>query len=191
MAAIEIREYPVTARTIAEYCVIPMEFRVVSRYDPKGLTGGGEDWRLEEETVEPYEKNYDTVDNPSQWATQFDTGKWKMFSAWHGGERIGGCVMAWDTPGVDMLEDRSDLAVVWDIRVHPDHRHNGVGSLLFSKAMEWAKECGCTLLKVETQNINVPACRFYLRMGCELRVVRHGFYSILPEEVQLLWYREL
>jgi GNAT superfamily N-acetyltransferase len=191
MAAIEILEFPVTAKTVAAYRAIPMEFRVESRYNPKAITGSAETWRLEEEVIEPYLKNYDEHDDPDQWATQFDTSKWNMFSAWHRDERIGGCILAWDTPGVDMLEGRNDLAVVWDIRVERAHWHRGVGSLLFTKAMDWAKAGGCNLLKVETQNINVPACKFYARMGCALRTVRHGFYPTLPDEVQMLWYREL
>jgi len=43
------------------------------------------------------------------------------------------------------------------------------------------------MLKVESQNINVPACRFYDAQGCELRAVQHGAYPDLPDEVQLLW----
>src|SRR5205823_1431834 len=134
-----------------------MEFCVETRYNPKLLTDGAELWRLEEDTVEPYLKNYDEHEDPHRWASQFNLTKWNILSAWNGDERIGGCIMAWDTLGVDMLEGRNDLAVVWDIRIHPMHRQNGIGSLLFSKAIEWAKAHGCTELKIETQNINVPA----------------------------------
>ena len=35
------------------------------------------------------------------------------------GCRVGGAVLAFDTEGVDMLERRKDLAILWDIRVHP------------------------------------------------------------------------
>jgi hypothetical protein len=37
----------------------------------------------------------------------------------------------------------------------------------------------------------VPACRFYARMGCELRAVTPGAYPNLPGEVQFLWYLRL
>jgi hypothetical protein len=46
-------------------------------------------------------------------------------------------------------------------------------------------------LKVETQNINLPARRFYQRQGCVLRAVNHGAYREFPEEIQFLWYKEL
>ena len=63
--------------------------------------------------------------------------------------------------------------------------------MLFQAAEVWARRRECRMLKVETQNINVPACRFYVRMGCELSAIRRDAYSILPEETQLLWAKEL
>ena len=46
-------------------------------------------------------------------------------------------------------------------------------------------------MKVETQNINVPACRFYARMGCELGTIDRFAYPDLPGETQLLWHLDL
>lgn len=46
-------------------------------------------------------------------------------------------------------------------------------------------------LKIETQNTNAPACRFYARRGCVLRAIRRFAYPLLPNEVELLWYKEL
>ena len=50
---------------------------------------------------------------------------------------------------------------------------------------------GCHQLKVETQDINVPACRFYAANGFELREANRGAYGNLPNEMQLLWYKQL
>jgi ribosomal protein S18 acetylase RimI-like enzyme len=47
---------------------------------------------------------------------------------------------------------------------------------------------GCVRLEVETQNVNVPACRFYAQLGCELGAIRRHAYAELPDEVQLVWY---
>ena len=44
---------------------------------------------------------------------------------------------------------------------------------------------------METQNVNVPACRLYARLGCVLGAIHRHAYPSLPDEVQLLWYREL
>jgi ribosomal protein S18 acetylase RimI-like enzyme len=45
--------------------------------------------------------------------------------------------------------------------------------------------------RVETQQINVPACRFYQRHGFVLETVRPDVYPGLPEEVQLRWAKPL
>jgi ribosomal protein S18 acetylase RimI-like enzyme len=62
---------------------------------------------------------------------------------------------------------------------------------LFAAAAAWAQSRGCGELKVETQNTNVPACRFYEKHKCELRQVNRNAYPSLPAEIQLLWYKNL
>ena len=62
---------------------------------------------------------------------------------------------------------------------------------LFRAAERWARGRGCLALKVETQNVNVPACRFYARMGCALRSINRAAYPELPGEIQMLWWKEL
>jgi GNAT superfamily N-acetyltransferase len=66
-----------------------------------------------------------------------------------------------------------------------------VGAALFQAAELWARNKGCRQLKVETQNINVPACKFYARQGCVLKTVNRRAYPELPEEAQLLWYKDI
>jgi hypothetical protein len=50
-------------------------------------------------------------------------------------------------------------------------------------------------MKIETQNINVDACRFYARMGCELGAIHRRAYitalAELAKEAMLLWYFDL
>jgi hypothetical protein len=50
---------------------------------------------------------------------------------------------------------------------------------------------GCRRLKVETQNTNVPACRLYASQGCTLGAIHRFAYPELPEEIQLLWYKDV
>jgi GNAT superfamily N-acetyltransferase len=107
------------------------------------------------------------------------------------GKQIGGAAVASDTPGIDLLEGRRDLAVLWDIRVDPSVRGRGVGLALFSAAAAWARSRGCRQLKVETQNVNVAACRLYAREGCMLGAAHEQVYPAFPHETQLLWYRNL
>jgi GNAT superfamily N-acetyltransferase len=99
--------------------------------------------------------------------------------------------VAFRTPGLDMLEGRDDLAVLWDLRVAPEVRGRGVGSGLFRAAEAWARARGCRRMKMETQDINVPACRFYARRGFVLRAADRFAYRGFPAETQLLWYEDL
>lgn len=140
-----------------------------------------------------YVKDYDSIagEGPMRWAKRFDVSTWGLISAHSGRGRVGGAVIAFNTAGLDMLEGRGDLAVLWDIRVCPEFRGRGVGSELFRAAELWASNRGCREVKIETQNTNVAACRFYERQGCELRAVNRCAYKGVPWEVQLLWYKQL
>jgi GNAT superfamily N-acetyltransferase len=145
----------------------------------------------ERELASPYVKDYDSIGGcPGDWSRDFDVSNWTLHSAWIDGRRVGGVVMAL-TEGLDMLERRDDLAVMWDIRVVPDLRGGGLGATLFAAAEAWARAQGCRQLKVETQNVNVAACRFYSRRGCTLGGIHRFAYPQLPHEVQLLWFKDL
>jgi len=172
---------------------ISIEFEVRSILDLTLVEEGLGGVRLTELTVdEPWVKNYDAADGgPSQWATRFDVHNWGLFGAYENGRRIGGAVIACDTPNLYMLRGRRDLAVLWDLRVASGFRRSGVGAALFDIATAWARGRGCVALEVETQQVNVPACRFYRRMGCSLATVDRFAYVDLPEETQLIWHLAL
>jgi GNAT superfamily N-acetyltransferase len=141
----------------------------------------------------PYQKDYDALpgDSPVHWPQRFDLSNWGLFTARAGERSLGGAAVAFDTPGLEMLEGRSDLALLWDIRVAPEARGRGVGSALFRAAESWARARGCSVLKIETQNTNAPACRFYAKKGCVLRAIHRFAYKQLPHEIQMLWYKDL
>lgn len=174
---------------LGEHVAIPIAFLVERLLRPKP---GGGPLELEEERLSvPWRKDYDAEEggDPALWPRRFDTSTWTVISAWAGAERVGGVVLIADPAGIDMLEGRNDLALIWDLRVAPAYRGRGVGSRLIAAAVAWARSNGCRELKVETQNINVGACRFYERQGFELRSVVAGAYPRLPDELQMLWYR--
>ena len=190
----EIREEPPTLATLQEYGKVSIAFLVESRFRVAAIHNGLGGWLLTEEAVEhPWVKDYDARDGegPSRWGSRFDISNWGVLSVFQGAKRVGGAVIAFDTRGIVMLEESHALAVLWDIRVRPENRRNGIGSLLFPHVVSWARSRRCTHLKVETQDINVPACKFYARMGCELRAIHADAYPELPDESQLLWYRRL
>ncbi len=189
---VEVSEEPLTA--LERYGDISIAFEVCAVLEVAGPGEGLGGFVLTERGVDAtYVKDYDAVEGeePARWAERFDVSNWGLFAARAGGRRVGGAVVAFDTPGLDMLEGRRDLAVLWDIRVSPEGRGRGVGSALFRAAERWAVARGCRSLKVETQNVNVPACRFYERRGCVLAAVNRDAYPGLPGEIQLLWHKDI
>jgi streptothricin acetyltransferase len=56
-----------------------------------------------------------------------------------------------------------------DFAVDVEFRRYGVGRALMQKAVDWAKAKQLPGIMLETQDINVPACRFYERFGFTLR----------------------
>ena len=188
----EISDGPVV--DLLDYGSISIAYDITRVLEPvpmgKGLVGIS----LRERPVEaPWRKDYDAIpgNSPSGWAQQFDVSRWGMLVARVRGERVGGAVIAFQSPGVLMLEGRSDLAVLWDLRVAATCRRRGLGATLFRAAEAWASTRDCRQLKVETQNTNVDACRFYARQGCSLGAIDRFAYPGHPNEVQLLWYKDL
>lgn len=190
--SVNVREEAVSF--LAELSEIPTAFLVERILDVSLVDSGLGGIVLSEMPVgEPWIKDYDAIDGegPSQWAKRFDVTNWGMISAHDNERRVGGAVVAFNAAGVSMLEGRSDLAALWDIRVHPEARSAGIGTRLFRAAEAWARDRGCRTLKAETQNINAPACKFYRRLGCELGAIDRFAYPDLPNEVQLIWFKQL
>jgi len=183
---------------LAKYAAIPIAFEVASVFHVKLVNHGLGGIRLHEEKIEPsYTKDYDAYEvgeRPKQWPQRFDISNWGIFLALRDLQHVGGATVVYKTDGVHMLAGRKDLAVLWDIRVHADSRRMGIGTVLFRYAAHWAQQRGCKQLKIETQNVNVPACRFYAKQGCVLGEINQYGYAGHPEvahEVMLIWYLDL
>jgi GNAT superfamily N-acetyltransferase len=177
-----------------QHAQVPIAFLVDRILAVSFLDGGLGGVKLTETRVEdPWVKDYDAIkgEGPTRWARRFDVTNWGLIAAYEDERRVGGAVIAFNTGGVTMLEGRPDLAVLWDIRVHTERRSTGIGTMLFGATETWSRDRGCQILKIETQNINVPACRFYRRMGCELASIDRFAYPDLPDEFQLMWFKEL
>jgi GNAT superfamily N-acetyltransferase len=181
-------------KTLPEYGRVSIAFDVRSILDVQPVESGLGGLRLSEGSVEhPWVKDYDAIkgEGAARWADRWDISNWGVIAAYVGNSRVGGCAIAYDTPGVQMLEERKDLAVIWDLRVTPHCRGQGIGGRLIEAAMAWARRRGCRVLKVETQNINVPACCLYARHGFTLGAINRYAYAEQPDEVQLIWHRGL
>ena len=189
---IQIRHEPLSR--LAEHAGLPISFQVERVLDPVPDCGPRSGWTLQERLVKvPYLKNYDAIsgNSPVDWPRKFDMSHWGLLAARVDARLVGGAVVAFRTDGVDLLKGRTDIVALWDLRVAPDIRRRGVGSALFAAVERWAVVRGCCQLKVETQNINVPACRFYAAQGCELRSIERLAYPELPGEIQFVWCKDL
>ena len=192
--SLDIREEPLTPAALSEHAAIPITFvvdRILEVRLPYGGLGGIS--LTETAVTDPYVKDYDALEGagPQRWPGRFDVSNWGFIAARRDGAGAGGAVIASKTPGLHMLGGRDDVAVLWDIRVSPRERGGGIGSALFRAAEDWARARGCRWLKIETQNVNVPACRFYHKMGCTLGAIDRYAYPGQPAEVQLLWWKAL
>ncbi len=180
---------------VLEYARIPIAYEVRQILDVVATASGlGGPTLLERSLDSPYVKDYDAIagEGPLTWPGRFDLSKWQIFTARVNQQLVGGVAVVLDGSDVDdMLEGAADLALIWDIRVSPEARGLGVGSALFRRVEEASKMRGVRRLKVETQNTNVPACRFYARQGCILGAVNRYAYPDLPHETQLFWYKDL
>jgi GNAT superfamily N-acetyltransferase len=172
--------------TLEEQAKISAAFLVQRILEVSRENGGLGDFQLTERVVSsPWTKDYDAIsgEGPTQWRSQFDVSGWGLIAAYDGKTRVGGAVIA---PDMKLKQ-----AILWDMRVRPESRSLGVGTALFRAVEEWSRSTGCAILSIETQDINVPACRFYERNGCELRSMERFAYPDFPDETKLLWCKNL
>jgi GNAT superfamily N-acetyltransferase len=195
-APVRIVEEIPTAETLAAYGQVSIAFRVESQFRVELLDGGLGGVRLVEEPVHsPYAKDYDTDvgpgdEPPLRWL-RWISPRSSLFVAYEGERRLGGACVFSHVEEMEFLRHRLDTAALWDIRVAPDARGRGVGTALFRAAVDWCKRSGYQRLKIETQNINVAACRFYAEQGCYLGGIEIHAYEAYPNEVELIWYYDL
>jgi len=192
MLEIEIKEEPIDI--LPDYAKTAIAFEVQSILEVELPENDLHGIKLIERRVEkPWIKDYDAyqAEGPLSWAQRWNISNWVVISAFVKGARVGGCVIAYDTPGVLKLEERKDIAALWDLRVLPRFRGKGIGGRLVDTAVAWAKRKQCRLMKIETQNINVPACRLYVKHGFTLGAINRYAYPELPDEIELIWCREL
>ena len=189
---IEVHILEQTQDDLDAYGSVPIAFEVRSilRVNCVGTNGLGGFALNEEEVAFPWIKDYDYDEGPVRWR-RWDISRWGILSAFIEDKRVGGAVVALNTLNMNFLEGRGDHAALWDLRVVPQLRGCGIGKELLERSLNWARQRSCVLMQIETQNINVPACKFYANQGCQLGTVRRFAYIDYPDEVQLIWYKSL
>jgi streptothricin acetyltransferase len=128
----------------------------------------------------PYTKRYprSNIDVESM-LQQEDNG---IFFAYCDGQLAGQMIL---------FKNWNGYAYVDDLVVEGRFRRHGVGRRLIDQAIIWAKAHNFPGIMLETQHINVAACRFYERCGFVLggfdRFLYRGIDPHSPE-IALYWY---
>src|SRR5262245_46279567 len=190
-AALEIK--PATIAQLAVYAEIPSTFEVTDVMDVSPAPDRDGLYALSvRPALSPYAKDYDTGNGgPAGWAMRFDLSTWGLLIGKIDGRAVGAAAVAAGVPDLDLLNGAADTAVLWDVRVAPLVRRRGIGLALFEAVEAWAVAQGCKSVMIESQDVNVAACKLYEQCGCVLRKVRLHAYLDRPDEVQLLWEKRL
>jgi ribosomal protein S18 acetylase RimI-like enzyme len=178
-----------------QYDEIPMRVNVSSYYRIEKHNRGLGGFAFVETPVEPYVKDFCIGDDETveRWK-RFNLNTWMFFMAFDGDRPVGASAVASRDKDVNMLAGRDDLAVLWDIRVDNAYKHRGIGQALFDMAVDWSRKQGLAQMKIECQNNNIPAIKFYHKQGAVLSAVDEYAYYHEPEfrrEAQLIWYFDM
>ncbi len=79
-----------------------------------------------------------------------------------------------------------------DISACKKARRNGIATALINRAKEWAMDKGLQGFVLETQDVNLGACRFYIKNNFVIGAVDTMLYSNLStkDENALFWYKK-
>jgi streptothricin acetyltransferase len=143
-------------------------------------------WRLEEVLLpEPYDKGaaYDlTPEDLEEIAERAASDDSLVLVAEANGRLVG----VYD---LDITE-WNNTGWLWNLLVDVGWQGQGLGRTLFERGLAWARERNLRSIFIETQTNNVPACRFYHRMGCHLVSIHDEYYTnrdLEAGEVAVLW----
>jgi len=178
---------------LPQYDKIPMRYTVSSYYHIEKHNRGLQGFTLMEMPLEPYIKDFCATETVEDWR-QWDLSNWAFFIAFDGQKPIGAATVASKTKEINMLDRRDNLAVLWDIRVDEAYKGQGVGQKLFDMAADWSRVQGLVQMKIECQNNNVPACKFYHKQGAVLSAINEYAYYNEPKyrhEAQFIWCLDL
>jgi ribosomal protein S18 acetylase RimI-like enzyme len=180
------------ARLLEAYASVSIAFEVSEIVDLSTLRRGSP--RLTWSPTSPsWTKDYDALirHSPLGWESDYAIDKWVFLAAYDDtAERLGCAAVVIDPDGIVAVGGRLDYAMLWDLRVAPFARRRRIGSALLCAVEAVAREAGCRGLEVETQDINVAACRLYAAHQFAVTAINPGAYREAPTETQLIWTKE-
>ncbi len=143
-----------------------------SEHNDLGLNVG---WQLREQPINPPYDRGTGYDFDSQAQAEIRARLAQIDS---GCQRVAEDVQAQRIVGLldAEIEAWNNTVFVWRLMIDQDYRRQGIGRRLWARAVDFARRSDVRALLVETQNTNVPACRFYAEMGCILCGLHEAFY---------------
>jgi ribosomal protein S18 acetylase RimI-like enzyme len=188
----EIQELAATTANLRPYAAVPADRLVDSRLRLDLLLPGSPTQTLVADPItHTYTHSEDAHSELQAWTERDDLERLTLLCAFEDERCVGGTILALHPEGSWFFPQEVGLAVLWDLRVHPDYRRRGIASALLRKTIEVARRRNCTRLGIETQDSNDGACRLYASIGAVLGAVRRGAYSNRPDDAALLWYVEV
>lgn len=93
---------------------------------------------------------------------------------------------------ISLRSNWNGYTLIEDIAVAKKCRQKGIGKALLQQAVEWARQNNCMGLMLETQDVNVSACRFYAKNNFVIGGVDTMLYSKFPtaHELAIYWYHK-
>lgn len=140
------------------------QFQVIGRLLPKYEDSC---WTYQEEIYETsYESNYNGEDLDEYIINSEDS---VAFLGYLGKDCIGHITLR--------REDSTKFASIDRLIVSKNHRGRSIGTALLNRAKEWAIENDMKGLTLETQDVNLLACRFYFKNKFQIGAVDNMLYS--------------
>jgi ribosomal protein S18 acetylase RimI-like enzyme len=179
-------------RSLEAYAAVSIAFEVSEIVDVATLRLGSSQLTWSP-TSPSWTKDYDALspNGPLGWASRYVINKWVFLAAYSGNaERLGGAAVVIDQAGIMAVGGRLDYAMLWDLRVASFARRHSIGGALLAEVEVVARQAGYRGLQVETQDINVAACRLYAANHFAVTGIISGAYDDAPTETQLIWTKE-
>ena len=156
------------------------EFTIFVKIIPEFIGGN---WAFMEELFEePYEYKY-PIDN-EDYSEYINSNDKKIFLFYEKNNCVGQIILKkyWNKN-----------TYIQDICVAKNCRNKGIGYKLMDKAVEWTKMNGLKGIMLETQDVNIIACKFYKKYGFILGGVDTMLYSNFKNADQkaLFWYYKI
>ncbi len=132
----------------------------------------------------PYTKRYDFSDSETMQMYQVCARSGFSFAAYDGNQPM----------GIALAEHHkwNNTLWIWEFHVAEAYRGQGVGKALMGTLAQSARQADVRALCCETQNTNVPAIRFYRKMGFRLDGINLSLYGIdSGSEIALFMTRNL